>query len=223
MIGYLNGAQVNYTTVNGGGGDSFNAGYVVQTQQPQTLSADATVLADATVSYTQADNALSAAAVALIEASAAYSQELQTLAAAAANRVASNFSQTQAQQDASADLVAAIAAMLDRLQDPNTVISEAEAEAIKAAVDYLQDSNMVSATATVLTQASADVIGANQTTSTQVVVGILSSAEVQQLSDMLTAVMSQFLIRKPLGSAATAHGQGSPITPRQSGSNVTVH
>lgn len=222
-VGFVNASQVNYTTVNGGGGEQLNfaALFASQTnQQPNASASNAVLASSATVQQSQT---LSSAVRAAIAAAGAFTQATQALVAQAVAAVGSTFTQSQAGQGFSGTTVAAVAALLDEMEQDNTLISQAEVEALKATLIAVQQAQTLMATATVsvgVSLAQQEALDAGQSAGVSAIAAVTTA---QELDDLLDSMFKQLLIRKALGSGVDRHAQGSTITPLAGGNRVTVH
>lgn len=222
-VGFVNASQVNYTSVNGVNGERLNFAALFfnqADQQPNASASNAVLASSATVQQTQT---FVSAARAAIAAASSFTQATQTLVAQAVAAVGSTFTQSQAGQGFSGATVAAVAALLDEMEQDDTLISQAEVEALKATLIAVQRAQTLMATATVAVGVSLTKQEALDAGQSAGVSAIVAATTAQELNDLLDSMFKQLLIRKALGSGIDRHAQGSAITPRAGGNRVTVH
>lgn len=222
-VGFVNGSQVNYTSVNGVNGERLNFAALFANQadqQPNASASNAVLASSATVQQSQA---FLSAASAAIAAASAFTQATQTLVAQAVAAVGSTFTQSQAGQGFSGATVAAVAALLDEMQQDDSLFAEGEVESIKASLVAIQQAQTLLATATVAAGATLNQQAAFDVGQAAGVSAIAAATTAQELDDLLDSMFKQLLIRKALGSGIDRHAQGSAITPRAGGNRVTVH
>ncbi|WP_275272293.1 hypothetical protein [Limnobacter sp. P1] len=222
-VGFVNGSQVNYTSVNGVNGERLNFAALFANQadqQPNASASNAVLASSATVQQSQ--TFLSAASAAIASASA-FTQATQTLVAQAVAAVGSTFTQSQAVQGFSGTTVAAVAALLNELEQDDDLFAQGELDAIKAVLVAIQQAQTLMATATATVGASLNQQEALDVGQAAGVSAIAAATTAQELDDLLDSIFKQLLIRKALGSGIDRHAQGSAITPRAGGNRVTVH
>lgn len=222
-VGFVNGSQVNYTSVNGVNGERLNFAALFANQadqQPNASASNAVLASSATVQQTQT---FVGAARAAIAAASSFTQATQTLVAQAVAAVGSSLAQSQAGQGFSGATLAAVAALLSEMEQDDDLLAEGEVEAIKATLIAVQQAQTLMATATATVGASLNQQEALDAGQAAGVSAITATTTAQEMDDLLDSIFKQLLIRKALGSDLDRHTQGSAITPRAGGNRVTVH
>lgn len=222
-IGYVNAAQVNYTTVNGAGGEQLNFGLTEYTQASQPVASQSSNAVLASSATVQPDNTLQALVTNAIASASSFTQATDSLVIQAVSAIGSSADFNQDAYGFDSATVAAIASMLEQMQQDDVLFAEGEVESIKAVLDVIQQAQTLSSSAIAIAGASSELSQVDQEAAGLGSAAIAAATSQQELDDLLDSIFKQLLIRKALGSNVDRHGQGSTISPRAGGNRVTVH
>lgn len=240
MLGAINGNPLNLAPLNSEGAVPIRVGDLVITQASATTASAGVVSLNAAAALVHAAHALEAAATNAMNAANGYNQAAQILAAAAAAAVGSSLASDNAAQGFGADSTGAIAALLDALAGSDTLESSAEAEAIKAVLDMVQQAQTLAAAGTVSTLANAGLTVFDQAAAGTGAAAVASMAQLQDGNDTMASLLRMLLAHRlggsvdahdiggqltarPAGSGLSAYGPGAPVIPGLHGSSLTVH
>lgn len=223
MLGTINGAHLNQFAVNSNSVFGLSFAELVFTQADATISAAGVSALNGAATYTEAAHVMAAAAVNALAAACAFTHAAHTLSGAGAAAVGSSLTTTNDTHGISGISTGAIEALLSAIAAGDTLESVAEAESIKAVLDFIQQAQTLSAAGTVLGGASLNALLADQVGAGSGTLAIAGTAPIQELDDLLAAAFKQILTRTALGADVLPHASGNRLTPHGRGNSVTVH
>lgn len=222
MLGAINGNPLNLSEISSAGDYPYVLAAFSVVQASATSASAGVTSVMSVADLDQAAHTLSAAAANAIVAASTLAQAAHVLSAAVAAAIGSDLIAANDSQGIGGTSTGAIAALLDAIGTGDTVESTAEAEAIKAALDFMQQSHALSATGTVLAGASLDVLLSGQSASGDGSMAIAAALDEIEGSDAMLAAL-KMLVRHSSGADLVKHGYANLITPHGGGSHVTVH
>lgn len=222
MLGAINGNPLNLSEINSEGDYPYLLAGVSVVQAGSTSAAAGVAAVDAAASLASAAHTLISVLTNAIDAASGLSQAIQTLSSGSTSAISSSLSASNDAQGFAGDSTGAIAALMSVLAEADTLQSTAEAEAIKAVLQFIQDAQALSATGSVDVGASLDALMADQPATGEAVATIASDVSATEQDDQLSALL-KMLLRHSAGAALTRHGQTNTITRHPGGTRLTVH
>lgn len=222
MIGTINGAYLNRFAVNANLVSGLSFADAVFTQANATTSAAGVTATAAAATMTEAAYTLSAAAANALAAAAAWTEAAHALSAAATAAIGSSLSATNDAQGFGGASTGAVAALLSAIAAGDTLEAVAEAEAIKAVLDFIQQAQTLTAAGTVATGADLDALTADQAGNLSGIASIGALMTAANDADTLAALL-RMLARHSAGVDVVPHGHAGALTPHTSGSGLTPH
>lgn len=222
MLGTINGAYLTRFAVNANRVAGFAFGDLNITQADATISAVGVSALNGAATYTEAAHVMAAAAVNALAAACAFTHAAHTLSGAGAAAVGSSLTTTNDTHGISGISTGAIAALLSAIAAGDTLESTAEAETIKAALDFVQQAQSLASAGSVLAAGASDAMAGDDVMNADGANAVASMAQLQDADDALLSLV-RLLLAHRYGSGIDRRGQGSRLTPHATGSSLTVH
>ena len=222
MLGTINGQYVNRFAVNSNAVSGLSFADLDVIQSSSIVSSAGVSAVDATTDLSQAAHSLSGSGVTALLGASTFAQALQTVSGDGLAAIGSSLLAANDSQGFGGASTGAIVALLNALSAGDTLESTAEAGPIKAVLEFIQESQLLSASASVLSSGIASTAFDDHSMTGAGSNAVASMAQLQDADDTLASLVRMLLAHR-YGSGIDRHGPGSRLAPHVTGSSLTVH